>query len=549
MKNKSLYIFFGFGIAGAIAAVIFYPKAFPQSALRVEISHAEAEHRAVDYVESQGADIDAWKRATVFEVDDTGQIFLQRALGIPGFIRAVQDNAALEPWQYTTRFFRPLEKEEYFVGVNTSGAIVSFQHTQEDSLAGAALDKQAALKAAEKFLAEQQGIAIVDYEEKTYKDERKEKRTDHSFDFELKGSAMLWSQNPSASAGAQRVNVVVQGDRIGAFQKYIFVPEDFQRMQETADATGVLLVALAAILEVVLTGFAVFFLMRRYKAGDVRMRRVVWLTAAGAALLLISIASTPSGLLFGYLTTTPWASFLAISGILVLASVAIFVISSLIVGVPGESIAREYAPHANDLDPQRTYTRGYLASSITKGFLMASAMMGYISVFYYLGGTFFSIWSPITPEVSGYMASYLPFTIPLAVGMTAAISEEFTFRLFAIPLLKRYVRFTWLAVVIPAVVWAFLHSTYPVYPLYARGIELTIVGIALGYVFLKEGLLTALVAHFSFNAILLSLPLLSSGNMWLQFSGVAALLLTIALPFAYLLLTETPSGSTAQSDA
>ena len=180
---------------------------------------------------------------------------------------------------------------------------------------------------------------------------------------------------------------------------------------------------------------------------------------------------------------------------------------------------------------------------------MASAMMGYISVFYYLGGTFFSIWSPITPEVSGYMASYLPFTIPLAVGMTAAISEEFTFRLFAIPLLKRYVRFTWLAVVIPAVVWAFLHSTYPVYPLYARGIELTIVGIALGYVFLKEGLLTALVAHFSFNAILLSLPLLSSGNMWLQFSGVAALLLTIALPFAYLLLTETPSGSTAQSDA
>ena len=534
------------GMVGAVLAFVFYPTAFPQSALKVDISHTEAEERAVAYMQGRGVDTSAWKRATIFEVDDGGQIFLQRALGIPGFIQKVRENSNLEPWHYTTRFFRPLEKEEYFVGVSARGAVVSFEHHIQESQAGTELTKDAALKVAAEFLADQQGISIADYEEKSYTDERKENRVDHAFDFGLKGSAIAWSADTSASTGAQRLVVVVQGDRIGMFGKYIFVPEDFQRMQETADSTGVLLVALAAILEVVLTGFAVFFLLRRYKAGDLRMRRVVLLTVAGAVLLLISIASSPSGLLFGYITTTPWTTFLSISTILLLVSVGIFVLASLIVGVPGESIAREQVPHANDLDPQKIYTRRYLASAITKGFLMAIAMIGYISMFYAMGAKFFSIWSPLTPEISGYMASWLPFTIPLAVGITAAISEEFTFRLFAIPLLKRYVRWTWLAVVIPAVVWAFLHSTYPVYPLYVRGIELTIVGIALGYVFLKEGLLTVLVAHFSFNAILLSLPLVTSGNAWLQFSGVAAILLTLVLPFAYLLVTTTSSDNTTE---
>lgn len=120
--------------------------------------------------------------------------------------------------------------------------------------------------------------------------------------------------------------------------------------------------------------------------------------------------------------------------------------------------------------------------------------------------------------------------------------------MFAVPLLKRYVRITWLALLLPAIVWAFLHSTYPVYPVYVRGIELTVVGLALGYVFLTEGILVTLVAHLGFNALLLSLPLLSSSNSWLQISGAAAIVLALAAPFAFLLLLpKTPPASGASA--
>ena len=63
--------------------------------------------------------------------------------------------------------------------------------------------------------------------------------------------------------------------------------------------------------------------------------------------------------------------------------------------------------------------------------------------------------------------------------------KRFLFRLLAISLLIRYLKKPWLAVLIPAVVWAFLHANYPQEPIYIRGLELTVVGVIFGVVFLR----------------------------------------------------------------
>jgi hypothetical protein len=39
---------------------------------------------------------------------------------------------------------------------------------------------------------------------------------------------------------------------------------------------------------------------------------------------------------------------------------------------------------------------------------------------------------------------------------------------------------TFLALLLPAMIWAFGHSTYPVFPVYFRGIKLTIAGLIFG---------------------------------------------------------------------
>ena len=68
--------------------------------------------------------------------------------------------------------------------------------------------------------------------------------------------------------------------------------------------------------------------------------------------------------------------------------------------------------------------------------------------------------------------------------------------------------------------WAFAHSSYAVFPIYIRGIELTIAGLIFGVAFLRLGLLTCIVAHFVVDAVLIGMPLLSSGNAAYVVSGV-----------------------------
>jgi hypothetical protein len=105
------------------------------------------------------------------------------------------------------------------------------------------------------------------------------------------------------------------------------------------------------------------------------------------------------------------------------------------------------------------------------------------------------------------------------------------FRLFGVPFMKRFLKYTFLALLVPAAIWAFGHSNYPVYPVYVRGIELTIAGLVFGWIFIRYGLVAMFVAHYAIDAILLAMPLLSSAGGSYQGYGIAAMA-TAALPLA-----------------
>ena len=140
---------------------------------------------------------------------------------------------------------------------------------------------------------------------------------------------------------------------------------------------------------------------------------------------------------------------------------------------------------------------------------------------------------------SNVLGTYLPFLEPLTVGIGASISEEFMFRLFAISFFKRYLKKDFFAVLIPAVIWAFSHSSYEVFPPYVRGIELTIVGIILGYLFLKFGLEMTIITHYAVEAILVSIPLMLSKVLFYQLSGIIVILcafIPIIILFLYRLI-------------
>jgi GNAT superfamily N-acetyltransferase len=90
-------------------------------------------------------------------------------------------------------------------------------------------------------------------------------------------------------------------------------------------------------------------------------------------------------------------------------------------------------------------------------------------------------------------------------------------------------KFKWLAVLIPSVAWAFAHTGYVASPIYARGIELTIVALFLSYIFLKFDLLTTIMSHFTYNMMITGIALLRSSESYYQMSGWVVVV-TLMLP-------------------
>jgi hypothetical protein len=172
---------------------------------------------------------------------------------------------------------------------------------------------------------------------------------------------------------------------------------------------------------------------------------------------------------------------------------------------------------------------------VLRGYALGFALLGYLTLFYIAAQRWLGAWFPAEGPYSEIFNQYLPFLAPLTVGVIAGISEEITYRLFGISLTRRYLKSTALALLLPAAIWAFAHSNYPVFPVYVRGIELTVAGAIFGMALLRWGVVTCIAAHFVINAVLTGVPLLTSGHSGYLVSGllvIGAALLPAALGVA-----------------
>src|SRR5258707_4409295 len=98
----------------------------------------------------------------------------------------------------------------------------------------------------------------------------------------------------------------------------------------------------------------------------------------------------------------------------------------------------------------------------------------------------------------------------------AATSEEFLFRLFAIPFLEKMTGSRILAVILPAFFWRFLHSPYPQEPGYIRGIEVGLIGM-LGLIrMLRWGSVATLIWQYTSDASLVRLLPIRSVQPYVQ---------------------------------
>ena len=526
------------GLIGFLTFILLFKKALPQAGVDINVTKQESSKIASEYLTTKGLDTESFKKATILYGDTEGEVFLQRSWGIEKLNQELKKDENLNLWSYETRLFKALEKEEYLVSTNLNGKVIGLSHSIDDSVSGAKLTKDEAYKIVSDFAKGELGVNIGDYAEKDYSDKKLDSRTDHEFQFEIPNSQIDWSQT-SEIKGSKRISFSVMGDKVEGYGNFVYIPEEFQRSQDQTNSNGDLYEIIAGFFALLLGILAIVTLFKRYKSDDLKPRYFLIISAFLITLTIFSILNSGlDNIYFSYETTEPWSNFLTTSVIAYVIGLGLLPLGILIMGLTGESLTREIYPSANTLDSSARYEPKRILISTIEGIFIGLALLGYIALFYYFGSKHFGIWSPVSPDLEDYMSHFLPFLLPILVSLEAAITEEFAFRYFAIPALKKYLRFTFLALLIPAMIWAFLHSTYAVYPMYIRGIELTIVGLILGFVYMKRNIITVISAHYTFNAILFSVPLFLSQNYFMKMNSVVPVLAVLLIPLMYLIIAR-----------
>jgi membrane protease YdiL (CAAX protease family) len=523
LGGKDLRVLLIWILAGALGVGVawrYFFQAFPEASINFEVTRDQALDIARQFLAQRHASLDGYESTIVFNVDDNAKTYLERTVGLEAANQLV--STKVSAWYWEARFFRPEQKEEYRVAVSPSGRLVGFDHIVEEARTGARLDRDAALQIAQNFLRAQDPSRFAEFDylpEEANSKEPNPNRRDWSFTWELRGF-----HAPDSPQGAPyRLRVGLQGDQVNSLEEFLKVPETWTRDYEKLRSANTFLTQLALLPFMLLLGGAFWVIYGLSRRGLLQWSGSLWLGLVYAILFFLMTINTWPILRAGYDTNSTYSSW-AVEQVILAALLGLF--QALLITIPfasGEPLYRIRFPEFLRLGALRGFpalrSREFFRSCVI-GVSLAAVHIGYVVVFYLVGKRF-GVWAPqdlnYDQEAS---SSILPWLAPMVIGLYAAASEEFTFRMFAIPFLQRVTKSRVLAVVLPAFMWSFLHTNYPQEPPYIRGIEIGFIGVVAGLVMLRWGILATLVWHYTVDATLGSLLLIRSANPYFRESGV-----------------------------
>lgn len=513
---RTLLLWIVIGIVGALVAFRYFHAAFPEAALNLKVSKAEALDTARKFLATNGMPVQGYESSIVFHVDENAKTYLEREVGLEQANQLMAGSVVV--WNWDVRFFRPQQQEEFDVSVSPAGRVVGFSHVIEEARAGPRLERDAAQTIAENFERTHcTDFASYDFLPAEANSNDRPNRRDWSFTWERRGF-----KAPQREDGAPyRLRVSVQGDKVGGSDEFLKVPEAWLRSYEKLRSSNTFYGTIALLPYLFLNGAMLWVLIDLGRRGIIRWSGALKLGFVLTVLFFAMTANNWPVTRAGYDTNSSYTSFVVQHlALAVMESLALGLMVALTVAA-AEPLYRASQPEQLRLNVAWTLpgirTKEFFRSCVI-GLGMAAGHIGFV-VLFYLVGSRIGIWAPQDIPYTDVLSTHFPWLFPLTIGVYAATSEEFLFRLFAIPFLMRVTKSRVLAVVLPAFFWGFLHSTYPQQPGYIRGIEVGLIGIVAGVVMLRYGILATLVWHYTVDAALISLFLLRSGNLYFRASG------------------------------
>jgi hypothetical protein len=532
IEKKEWLIFL---LLSALSLGVWYKLEYPHFAFfDLSVDKRKAFQVAEKYLRAKGVDPGKFSSAIVFGSDDDFDRYLQHTVGIRGeedFI--ARHNYDLFYWKI--RFFKELQKEEYSICVSPrSGELESFTHSVDDIAPSQDFGKESSRHKAEEFLKNDCKLDLSKYEFHEEKAKRYEKRTEYSFSWEKRGVYIPWKQG---QGGAKLIaSATVAGDEIKGFNKAdLNLPEKFQRYIENQSILGAYLNSIYFVMYfALLAGSINVVLKKRFDLVPRLTKR--WFCYVAGSLALVNLAGVFNSFQYiamNYPTSVGFNSYLGLSFTNILISIVSTLFILVIPGIAGESLCNEVLPrqkHASFLHYiNSSFLNRGMAKSILLGYLVGIIMLGLQTAIFSFGQRFLGVWREWY-TMNQFSSTYIPLFSAFAIGANASFNEEIFFRLFGINFAKKYLRSSFLAVLAASLVWGLGHTMYSIFPSWFRVLEIGIIGVFFGFIFLRFGIIPLIVAHYLFDVFWCSAAyMLGRSSHYLFLSSIAVLCLPLAL--------------------
>ncbi|MFH1360805.1 MAG: CPBP family glutamic-type intramembrane protease [Candidatus Omnitrophota bacterium] len=537
-----LKIWITFLVCAILSAAVWYALSYPEfSFVELAIDRKEATNIAKAFLtDKRGIDPSAFQDVAVFTGDHAADQYLQKTLGIKKE-REFLAQHDFDLFLWVVRFFRENEKEEYRLSVSAStGEITSFKHIIADTDKREDISQDQARLIASNFLKTTFPFNPEDYTQQAQQASKLENRTNYSFNWEKKDVRIPWSQEPESGNAKLLRGATVSGDEVLSFYKnQLQIPEKYNRTLAKQRTVGDNISIVFHVLYVVILTAGTFFVIarRNHLAMHKAKNFMIGLAVVLFALSLLDYANEPQNILFHYPTTSSMTSYLyrMISTIIL---VTFYVtIAILMPGLSGESLHHEMLPEKKRgsflFYINSTFFSNRIFSLVTLGYLTFIIMLGIQSIAFHFGRQYLGVWTE-RAWMTQLSSSALPFLAAFIIGVKASFIEEITFRIFAISWIRKISKSLLVAVAVSSIIWGFGHSHYPVFPMWFRGIEVTLLGLLLSYVYLTYGIIPVLVAHYSFDVFWCGSNMLFGKVSPLNFYSV---LFVLSLPLIYGILS------------
>ena len=502
-----------FAVTTWFSARNFY-RAFPEASIDFRVNRDQGRALAGKFLAAQGYQTAGYREAESFTYDDEAKTFLEREAGLEQANHLLGTRIRLWRWSY--RWFRPQHKEEFQADITQAGEVAGFEHEIEEDAARPAATAQEARALAERLLRERfhrepAGLDFVESSEVT-----RPHRVDRVFTWKERAFNLKDATN--------RLEVTLLGNEVGGYREYVKIPDDWKRdYQRLRSKNQVAQIVDTAVVLALLLGMLVVIVMR-VRHQDVRWRRAAIVGLAGMALAFCASLNEFPLREFSYPTTDSYESFVIRQVLQALltalgAGGLLFVVAAGAEPLYRESLAARVSL-GHLFRPRGLRTKRFFLGAIL-GITLTGTFIAYQTAFYIVAYRF-GAWSPADVPYTDLLNTRFPWLFVLFGGFLPAVSEEFIFRMFAIPFLAKLVRSTAIAVVLAGFIWGFGHAGYPQQPFYIRGVEVGIGGVALGLIMLRWGILPTLVWHYSVDAMYSAMLLVRSHNLYYKLSAAAS---------------------------